>query len=267
LSEPIELLDAEAIRGQLAPVNTAELEQLIVRRSVDSTNTLLAGYRDGATRACLAEYQTAGRGRAGRAWVSPFATNLHLSVGRTLKVAPAALPAINLAVGVALAETLTSFGVAEVGVKWPNDLWIGTAKVAGILAETHRMTAAQIRFVIGVGLNIGMPRSAGATIGQPWTRLIDHVPEPLLRNHVAGRCLNAMLAALREFERAGFAAFAQRWAQYDRLAGRRVDLLTPEGRRTGVARGVAPDGGLRVAIEGRCEIVYAGDVSLRVSRG
>lgn len=266
LGSPVEFLQPSAIRRRLSPASRAELSQLLLYRSVDSTNTLLAGYQDGATRACLAEYQTAGRGRAGRSWLSSFAAGLHLSVGRDLAVPLAGLPAINLAIGVSVVESLLVLGVRGVGLKWPNDLWIGTAKLGGILAESTGVPGHRTRLVVGVGLNIDMPPSAGEGITQPWTRLVDHVADRPSRNRVAGCCLDAVLAALREFERDGFEPFMRRWESHDLIAGRVVDLLDGGRRRTGFARGVAPDGGLLVDINGTLETVYASDVSLRVPK-
>lgn len=267
LSDPLDFLEAQGIREQLSAASVAELDQLILCRSVDSTNTVLSGCRDGATRACLAEHQTAGRGRAGRGWASPFATNLHLSVGHDLAVPRAPLAAVSLAVGVAVAEMLTTLGVEAVGLKWPNDLWVGTAKVGGILTEARSEAGGMARLVVGVGLNIAMPRREGEVIEQSWTRLIDHMSNQPSRSQIAGLCLDAVLAALRAFERDGFASFVDRWARYDRIAGHAVDLLDGDSRRSGVARGVGPDGCLLVDIGDTRETVYAGDISLRMAEG
>lgn len=261
----IDLLDAGAVRAQLSTLHRGMLDQLILRQSVESTNSVLAGYRDGATRACLAERQTAGRGRAGRAWVSPFASNLYLSVGHDLVLPRAPVATVSLAVGVAVAEALSALGVADIGLKWPNDLWIGRDKVGGILTEARAEAGGAARLVVGVGLNIAMPRNEASAIDQPWTRLIDHVARPVSRSEVAGRCLAAVLSALGQFEADGFAPFAARWPHYDRVAGHAVDLIENERRTSAVARGIAEDGSLLVEIDGRQRAVYAGDISLRLS--
>lgn len=266
LAGPLDLLDTGAIREELSPDNSARLDQLILRQTVDSTNSVLAGYRDGAVRACLAECQTAGRGRAGRIWVSPFAANLYLSVAYELSAPKAPVATVSLAVGVAMAEVLSALGVAAVGVKWPNDLWIGRDKVGGILTEARAEAGGGARLIVGLGLNVAMPRSADG-ISQPWARLADHLPQPCSRSMLAGRCLDAVLGALATFERAGFEPFVARWAAFDRVAGRAVDLVDGEHRRAGMARGIGADGSLRIEFEGREQAVYAGDVSLRLSAG
>ncbi|WP_423821661.1 biotin--[acetyl-CoA-carboxylase] ligase [Salinisphaera sp. SPP-AMP-43] len=264
LAGPVDLLEARAIRGELSPAHSARLDQLILRQTVDSTNSVLAGYRDGAIRACLAERQTAGRGRAGRAWVSPFAANLYLSVAYELAVPKAPVATVSLAVGVAMAEALDALGVPDVGVKWPNDLWIGQDKVGGILTEARAEAGGGARLIVGLGLNVAMPRSADG-IDQPWTHLVDHLPQPCSRSVLAGRCLDAVLEALTRFEHAGFEPFLARWTAFDRVAGQAVDLVDGAHRRSGVARGIGSDGSLRIEIDGREQAVYAGDISVRLA--
>ncbi|MGB7756738.1 MAG: biotin--[acetyl-CoA-carboxylase] ligase [Salinisphaera sp.] len=265
LAGGVDLLDAAAVRAELSSSHCAMLDQLILRQSVDSTNSVLAGYRDGATRACLAERQTAGRGRAGRSWVSPFAANLYLSVGHDLVLPRAPVATLSLAVGVAVADKLAALGVADLGLKWPNDLWIGRDKVGGILTEARGEVAGAMRLIVGLGVNVAMPRGQANAIDQPWTRLIDHVPRPISRSAVAGFCLDAVLSALLGFAAEGFAPFARRWPRYDRLAGHAVDLIENERRTPAIAHGIADDGSLLVEIDGCLRAVYAGDVSLRLS--
>lgn len=265
LAGAVDLLDAGAIRAELSPEHQNMLDQLILRQSVESTNSVLAGYRDGATRACLAERQTAGRGRAARPWVSPFAANLYLSVGYDLVVPRAPVATLSLAVGVMLAEMLAALGVADIGLKWPNDLWIGRDKVGGILTEAQGEIGGAVRLIVGLGLNIAMPRDEASAIDQPWTRLVDHLPRRVTRSEIARLCLGTILSTLRDFEAGGFAPFAVRWPRYDRVAGHAVDLIENERRTPAIARGIADDGSLLVEIDGCRQAVYAGDLSLRLA--
>lgn len=264
LARPLDLLDADAITAELDEQAVATLDELIVREQVDSTNSVLAGFGDGATRACLAEYQSAGRGRAGRAWVSPFAANLYLSVARALESPRAPLGALSLAVGVALADALSALGVPDVGLKWPNDLWIGRAKTGGILIEHRGEAGGAARLIVGVGLNVAMNGAQSQAIDQAFTQISDHLNPPPARSRLAAICLNAVLGALIEFERDGFAGFAQRWAYYDRVRDQPVRLIEVAGERTGIARGINADGSLDIEIDGVRRAIYSGDVSLRV---
>lgn len=264
LARPLDLLDSGAIADALDDAASAALDELIVREQADSTNSLLAGFDDGATRACLAEYQSAGRGRAGRAWVSPFAANLYLSVARAMASPRAPLGALSLAVGGALADALSVLGVPDVGLKWPNDLWIGQAKTGGILIEHRGEAGGAARLIVGVGLNVAMNGAQSRAIDQAFTQIADHLTSPPARSLLAATCLNAVLAALIEFEQSGFAGFAQRWARYDRVCGQPVRLIEAQGERLGIARGINVDGSLAVDIGGERCAIYSGDVSLRV---
>lgn len=264
LFQPLDLLSVEAIDAALDAATRQALDELIVREQVDSTNSVLAGFNDNATRACLAEHQSAGRGRSGRAWISPFAANLYLSVARVVVAPRGPLGALSLAVGVALADALVTLGVPAVGLKWPNDLWIGEAKMGGILIEHRGEAGGGARLIVGVGLNIAMNRAQSDAIDQAFTQLSDHLSQPIARNRLAAACLDAVMTALLEYERAGFAAFAGRWRVYDRVCDRSVRVLEAHGEQYGVARGINDDGSLMVEIDGACRAVYSGDVSLRL---
>lgn len=264
LARPLDLLNGPHVRAALGVEAGRMLDQLVVLQSIDSTNSYVGACEDGLTRACLAEQQTAGRGRDGRAWVSPMAANLYLSVGRDLAPRAGALGALSLAIGVAVAEVLHDLGAAEVRLKWPNDLWIGQAKIGGILIEARAEATTRTRLVAGLGLNLSMPRTAAAPIDQAWTRLADHVPDLPARSVIAGRCIDAVLGAIDTFAVNGFVVFQSRWARFDALYGQAVTLFEQGEQRHGVARGVAADGSLILDNEGAYERIYSGDVSLRL---
>ncbi|MDA3942759.1 MAG: biotin--[acetyl-CoA-carboxylase] ligase [Bacteroidetes bacterium] len=264
LARPLDLLSAPVIEADMEPSVRDALDELIVREQVDSTNSVLAGFNDDATRACLAEYQSAGRGRSGRAWVSPFAANIYLSVARTVSAPRGPLGALSLAVGVALADALAALGVPHIGLKWPNDLWIGRSKVGGILIEHRGETGGGAHLIVGVGLNVAMNRAQSSAIDQSFTQLSEHLSAFVSRSRLAAICLNAVMGALVEFESAGFAAFARRWAVYDRVCDQPVRVIESRGECCGVARGINDDGSLRIEIDGLGRAVYSGDVSLRL---
>lgn len=140
--------------------------------TIDSTNAeamrqLEAGA--GAGLVCTAEQQSAGRGRRGRTWVSPFARNLYLSVAWRYHQGAAALEGLSLAVGVAVARALAANGLPAVQLKWPNDVIFRGAKLGGVLLEMTGDAAGVCQIVVGVGLNVAMPDSAAVAIDQAWT--------------------------------------------------------------------------------------------------
>jgi BirA family biotin operon repressor/biotin-[acetyl-CoA-carboxylase] ligase len=211
----------------------------------------------------VAEHQTAGRGRAGRSWLSSAGNSLTFSLAWRFEAGPQALSGLPLAIGVALAETLARLGV-QVRLKWPNDVLKDGDKLAGVLIETAP-AARGIWAVIGIGLNLVMPDELEQVIGRsvaaaPWLARMD-------RSQLVAALLDGLAAVLREFERAGFAAFAARWNLLHEYQGSEV-LILDHGSvlHEGFAAGVDDAGRLLLdTAQGRIAIA-AGDVSLRVKQ-
>lgn len=264
LPTPLTLLQADVIRKQLSTRSAAMLDELDVLTEVGSTNAWLMQQKITGTRACFAEYQSAGVGRRARAWSSPFAANLYFSVSHALMPSRAPLGTLSLALGVALAERLRKLGVADVGVKWPNDLYVEGAKLAGILIEHRGEAGGPSRVVVGIGLNVTMAPEQAAAVDQPWRRLADYMPEPPERNALAGQMLDAVLAALHTFQNTGFESFRAQWPKLDLVRDREVMIDDGASRRHGIARGIGADGALRIEVDGDIEAIYAGEVSLRI---
>lgn len=231
-----------------------------------STNaTLLARVRAASPQelACLlvAEHQTAGRGRQGRAWHAVRGDSLTFSLA--LPYAPADWAGLSLAVGVALADALDPAGV--IGLKWPNDLWLrdpaagGGRKLGGILIET--VAAGRSRScVVGVGLNVRAHAFEGLHTGHASLQELDpQASAPSALHRVAAPVLQALL----RFEREGFGAFAEGFARRDLLCGQVVTTTHPQVPR-GQALGVQGDGALLLRDEaGRQHRLSAGEVSIR----
>ncbi|SHN42925.1 BirA family transcriptional regulator, biotin operon repressor / biotin-[acetyl-CoA-carboxylase] ligase [Duganella sacchari] len=210
----------------------------------------------------IAENQTAGRGRAGRSWLSRPGAALMFSLAWRFKGPLHNMSGLPMAVGVALAETIVSLGV-PVQIKWPNDLLRDGAKLAGILVETQKTDDA-IWAVIGCGLNLLMPDELEAQIGRevasaPWLAQMD-------RNQLMAALLGRLAAVLAEFDDTGFAPFTERWNALHAWHGKDVVLLDNGAvMQQGRAAGVDAIGRLLLDTDqGRVEIL-SGDVSLRLS--
>jgi BirA family biotin operon repressor/biotin-[acetyl-CoA-carboxylase] ligase len=210
----------------------------------------------------LAEHQTAGRGRAGRSWLSAPGGALTFSLAWHFDGGLARMAGLPLAVGVALAETLAGLGV-QVGLKWPNDLLKDGNKLAGILIETQGTPGGGAWAVIGVGLNLLMPDQLEAQIGRaaaavPWLARMD-------RDALVAALLDGLAQALHQFARAGFGPFAGRWNRLHAWQGIAVTVLDRGAvLHEGLAAGVDDAGRLLLdTADGRVAVV-AGDVSLRV---
>jgi BirA family biotin operon repressor/biotin-[acetyl-CoA-carboxylase] ligase len=236
---------------------------------IDSTNSeLMRRARAGQTDPVLllAETQTAGRGRLGRAWHGKAGDALTFTLGLMLK--PADWSGLSLSVGLALARGLDPQGVLGLRLKWPNDLWVtrpdtpsGWGKLAGILIETTLTTPAEpqaARFcVVGMGVNLAPPVAADlSTAPVGLCELDPHASagQALLR------CAPAVLQTLLAFERAGFAPLQNAFHARDALNNAQVRL---SDGRSGLACGVDAQGGLRVQTASGLEVVTSAEVSVR----
>jgi BirA family biotin operon repressor/biotin-[acetyl-CoA-carboxylase] ligase len=208
-------------------------------------------------------HQTAGRGRAGRSWLSAPGSTLMFSLAWKLGGPLNRLAGLPLAVGVALAESLAALEV-PVALKWPNDLMKDGSKLAGILVETRDapVPGDGIWAVIGVGINLLMPQQLESDIGRtvaaaPWLARMD-------RNALLAALLNSLAAALQEFDGAGFAAFSERWNRCDAYRGEPVVILE-NGivLHEGTAAGVDATGRLQLDTGNGRIAILSGDVSLR----
>ena len=260
----LDLLDAAAVRAALDPAARAAIGSLEVLRSVGSTNTRLMDLADAPRCAvCLAEHQSGGRGRMGRAWASPFGANLYASVSWTFEALPPGIQALALAAGAALVEALDPDRRRGLALKWPNDLTAGSRKLGGVLVELRGEPPGRTRAVVGIGINARMPAAAAAAIDQPWTDLATLDGAPPDRNRLAAAVVNATVAMLGRFEREGFAPFVERWGRADALRDQPVRVVAGAGPVEGVARGIDRDGALRVETAHGIERLLAGEVSVR----
>lgn len=268
LVQPLDLLEPDLVRGALAPAWQDRLA-LRVLASTDSTNTrLIESDPAHDPQALLAEHQTRGRGRQGRAWHSPFGTNLYLSLAWSFAQWPPQLTALSLAAGVAVAEALEALGVADVQLKWPNDLWRHEAKLGGILIEQRGEAGGACRVVLGLGLNVSMRTATEAQISQPWTSLAEALSgRAPSRNLLAAKLLERWCAMLERFADEGFAPFLPGWRARDLTRNRAVRVEQDAQEIEGIARGVDDDGGLLLDVAGARRRILSGDVRLRPQSG
>jgi BirA family biotin operon repressor/biotin-[acetyl-CoA-carboxylase] ligase len=271
LVAPIELLDAAEIR-RLIPADARErLRRLEVHESLESTSDRLLAVDDlppGRFDACLAEFQSAGRGRRGRRWVAPFASGLCLSINWSYPDAPATLGAVSLAAGVAAIRSLARVGIRGVALKWPNDLVRGDAKLGGILIDLRGEAAGPAYVVVGIGVNLRLPPAARERLREEGVEALDLAALGTLpaRNALAAALIAELAAALAEYGARGMTAFAAEWQEADALAGRPVTVLQAGQRLEGLARGVDADGALLLEVEGVPRRIVSGEVSVRPVR-
>lgn len=251
----------ESLWEALAPQWPGLTVEFVAR--VPSTNSaLMQRAREGDTAPVLmvAEVQTAGRGRLGKAWHSRVGDSLTFSLARPLR--PADWSGLSLAVGVALAEALHP----AVRLKWPNDLWLEGRKLGGILIETAGSASAPGRqVVVGVGLNLRRPPDAVVAprddgLAEVWPAGLESVWPEVTPAAALTRVAGPLMQALQTFEDHGLAPFMARFAARDALAGRSVRLS--DGTE-GQAEGLDADGALRVRTVEGLRRVHSAEVSVR----
>lgn len=260
----LDLLDSEKIRSNLQSIPNLKLS---IFPLLDSTNSFLARESNPAQQVCLAEFQTAGRGRRGRAWVSPLAQNIYCSIGWGFDGGVAALEGLSLAVGVAVARTLKKLGISDVALKWPNDVLYFEKKLAGILIEVIGDPAGYCQVIVGVGLNVSMLHDSTKDIDQPWVALDSILFEqglPLIeRNLLAALLINDLTNVLQDYQLTGFSLYQTEWMQQAAYLGELVELRNGQQAFSGIFSGVTTAGALRLATTLGERVFHGGEVSLR----
>ncbi len=218
---------------------------------VDSTN--IAAKNWAAARAAngavvVADLQTQGRGRLGRAWSSPSGTGLWLSLVLRPRLAPERAPQISLTTAVGVCEGLKELGY-QAGVKWPNDIYIGGRKICGMLTEMHGSMESVEWVVVGIGINC-LNRELPPEIQDTATSLAIAEPDkPVLRAQVAAVVLNQLEKYYTILYEQGFAEIRRRWLENNITLGKRVKISTLNETFFGEALDMQEDGSLLVKRE------------------
>ena len=263
LERPLQLLDADAIT-RYAEILHWPVQVMV---AVDSTNAevmRLLARQEPAPFAVFAERQTAGRGRRGRTWVSPFAENLCCSLAVRVDGGMRQVEALSLSVGLAVARALRSFGLDDVGLKWPNDILLGGRKISGILLELVGDPADICHVIIGIGLNVNMLAEKAEAIEQPWASMRQALGHPVDRNELAGELLVQLAAYLARHWREGFAGLRREWEELHAWQGNEAALIAGDRVSMGRILGVDDSGAIHLDINGKACAFSGGELSLRL---
>jgi BirA family transcriptional regulator, biotin operon repressor / biotin---[acetyl-CoA-carboxylase] ligase len=271
LPHAAEPLDAVKIRERLARDVRDHVTGVEAIWSTTSTNAVLlerANPPGGTAQVLVAEYQTAGRGRRGRAWLAPPGGALCLSLSWTFREVPQDLGALGLVIGVCALRSLRECDIAGTALKWPNDLLLGERKLGGVLIELRAESAGTACAVIGVGLNVALGAELLKRIEESGTVATDLASASATlpsRNAVAAALVNACVRGLLEFERQGLKPFIEEWRTADALRGRPVTVTGADGIARGLARGIDLRGALMVETPSGVQRFISGDVTVRTS--
>lgn len=242
---PYVALNENIIRETLNPEILHQLDSLQVFTEVTSTNDILwqkAQNGITGTAICLAEMQTAGRGRRGSQWMSPASGNIYLSIMRSLN-SESVRNGLSIAIGIALINTLQEEGVEGLQLKWPNDVLHNRRKLAGILVESRY--GSQNYVTVGIGLNLSLPDNLHTAIPQPIISL-EQLCDPLpCRNRLAAKIIQNMIETLELFSHRGLSDFLPLWPQYDALHNQAINIISENGQFTALACGINEQGELR----------------------
>lgn len=269
LSEPFEAWSEGRLVAALDPSVTTSILGVSIVQSTTSTNDVAAGMlkeQSSGAVVCIAEQQTAGRGRRGREWYSPWGGNFYGSIGWVFAEGLSVIEGLSLAAGVAVVRALRRYGVEGVGLKWPNDLVAdGEAKLGGILIEMQAEAGGYCQVVVGVGLNLALPPGSSEALGRPVTDIATLAGRPVERNRLGALLVEELVRLLRDYPAQRFAGLRQEWEALDALRGRRVLVSGLATELEGMAAGVDAQGALLLETAEGLVRVQAGEVSLRAS--
>jgi len=284
LAQPLQLLDKEKIAQSLVSmqplsqtkptscysgatsetiIETAPIE---VHNLIDSTNSYLLRRLPNQLQqgqVCLAEFQSAGRGRRGRQWISPFGSHIYLSFYWYLEQGMSAAMGLSLITALAVSDAIKYSLAINVQLKWPNDIYLDGVKLAGILIDLEGQALEPSHSVIGIGLNLRMPVQSAQLIDQRWTDLQSHTNQVIDRNELSAAIIFYLRKRLEQHQAQGLGSMMDEWHQQDVYLNKKVKLITGERITKGICRGINNQGALMLEVDGQTKPVYGGEVSLR----
>lgn len=259
-----EWLDKTSILKSLSDQIKKQITAFDIFFTVSSTNTFLLEKSKISGHVCLAEHQSAGRGRRNKNWVSPIGAGIYLSLRWHFSKRAFELGGLSLVAGLAVAKSLEQYGVPALSLKWPNDVLSNDQKIAGILVELAGEQAGQSCAVIGVGVNSALSSEDGQAIQQSWTDVALSTRAPVSRNVLVALLLETLLKALVPFEAFGFSCFKKEWEKWDSLRGKSVTLaFTNQHVVSGIAQGVDEKGALFLQMGDTFAAYQGGEVHVK----
>jgi BirA family biotin operon repressor/biotin-[acetyl-CoA-carboxylase] ligase len=269
LPDSFELLSKPVILNYIMERHSDIPSEVEIFHSIDSTNKYAReraekeGFSGGVI---LAENQTAGRGRRGKTWVSPFAASIYMSLVWDFEQGAESLQGLSLAVSVGVRRALADLGLQNIQLKWPNDIYIDGKKLGGILLEMIGDPNGRCTVIIGIGLNVSMPSLAAEKIDQPWTDVQSQAALPISRNELTAVLIVKLYDLLKDFQNVGFQAYRDEWQEADLLQNLPGTVRTVKDAISGIVLGVDSSGALRLGLpNGEVQRFIGGELSLRPS--
>lgn len=227
--------------------------------SIDSTNQYLLTKNFDSIKIAITEMQTKGRGRKQRTWISPLASNIYLSFG--IQIKNPITSAISIIIAIALAQWLNSKGLF-IQIKWPNDLIAEGKKLAGLLIESKN-SKNNLKLIVGIGLNVAMPKYSMATITQPWIDL-KTLGIAQSRSILASEIMRVLTQVLQNIAFNQTENYLHLWPTLDALYGKQVNITIDDTTIIGIASGIDNQGGLQIKTPQGIQTFYTGEATVRL---
>lgn len=238
--------------------------------TLESTNTFLLNgsekfqLNNNCIPVVATEFQTNGRGRAGRSWHCGFGDSLTFSLGWHFEKGVSALSGLSLIIGIAIVRVLKSLSISNVCLKWPNDILIDNQKLAGILIELRGEILGPSYAIIGIGVNFKLSEIIKSSIKQKATDLNAFLGDSFDRNLILGALLSELHSILSVFGEFGFSHFKKEWISYHAYEGQAVRLILPNDKVVeGTVDGVIDDGSICLVTSMGRKSYHVGDISMR----
>ncbi|NNF66799.1 MAG: biotin--[acetyl-CoA-carboxylase] ligase [Gammaproteobacteria bacterium] len=271
LTRPLVFFDERLIREKLPRDVNVSLPSLEILWCTDSTNAQLMTRRQvNSGHVCLAEYQTAGRGRRQRPWRAPIGGGICMSYAVTFPKQARDVATTGLVAGVAVRDALEKSGARGLKLKWPNDLVWRNRKVGGLLCELRSDggSAHSHTVIIGIGLNYWLDGGAredisglgGLEVADLQEAFAGAVPD---RNDLVAAVLCGLTEAMRTFHSDGFAPFVNSWRAADAYRDEPVVVTTSSQSLDGIARGIDETGALQLDVNGTITSIVSAQISMR----
>jgi BirA family biotin operon repressor/biotin-[acetyl-CoA-carboxylase] ligase len=215
--------------------------------------------RDGTV--VLSEYQSKGKGRKDRSWLSSKGQNLTFSILLNHKISPKLINIINLGAALSVAHSLENLYQLDVDLKWPNDVLVNRKKIAGILLNSSSIGSSIEKVVLGIGVNVNQVNFQGQYLIQP-TSVKKEFHDAVKRERLLSELLNNFeetfnicLDSPKEI--------LESWKEKCKMLGEKVTIIEGDKEMYGIFENIDNEGYLILKRGTKTERVHHGDVSLR----
>ena len=267
LRKKFEFLSKEEISRMMTLQSKKSCKDIGVVFKTNSTNLYLLNQLDSEAihgSVVFAEYQSEGRGRRNKRWISPIGSGICFSVGWRFEVMPISLGLLSLYMGIAVARSLNSLKIKEVGLKWPNDIITTGHKIGGILLDIRGESTGPLDVIVGVGINYELPKYRLISVDQPIIDVCSVSKKRFSRNMIAASLLSNILEILHDLQTGANLNLLNEWRQFDYYIGKEATLILPNEKITGILKGVDEQGSLLMLVDGKLLSYRSGEVSLRI---